>query len=78
MKAGIPKVSSQANYLIQNSSTIEKEPFRIGNHNPVVGMDSQGEVIYANYYSTNFALDDYQEGAFKYYENNYIHHSYGV
>ena len=59
MKAGVPKRSQLGKNLIGNFSTIEKEPFRLSDHSPVVGLDQQGEAVYPNYYLSDHALLGY-------------------
>lgn len=59
-------------------SSIEYENQGFISNNPVVGLDQQGEVIYANYYKNDFSLSAYFEDAIKWYEKTYIDHSYGI
>ena len=39
MKAGIPKYSTQANYLIGNNSAIVRESYFVLTPSPIVGLD---------------------------------------
>lgn len=59
MKAGIPKASTAAKWIIGNRTAIEDETFRTLDHSPVTGLDSQGEVIYANYYEDNYVMEEF-------------------
>ena len=78
MKAGIPKRTTGANYLVGNNSAINYEGPAVIGPDPVTGLDSQGEVIYADYYKNHFTLTAYQEAAFAFYERTYKEHVYGV